>query len=87
MVAVWGGYIFVVNMIGVHAGVLVLLGQYTSSLHKAYSLWFIIGTFGATRVPVVGLKPFKSLEELGPFAVFIGMQAPSHLCPTRVDYS
>jgi len=74
MVAVWGGYIFVVNMIGVHAGVLVLLGQYSSSLHKAYSLWFIIGTFGATRVPVVGMAPFKSLEQLGPFGVFLGIQ-------------
>ncbi|KAJ1478227.1 Oligosaccharyl transferase STT3 subunit-domain-containing protein, partial [Baffinella frigidus] len=73
-VAVWGGYIFVVNMIGVHAGVLVLLGQYSSSLHKAYSLWFIIGTFGATRVPVVGMAPFKSLEQLGPFGVFLGIQ-------------
>ena len=28
------------------------------------------------------MKPFKSLEELGPFAVFIGMQAPAALCPS-----
>ena len=28
MVASWGGYIFVINMVGVHAGVLVLMGRF-----------------------------------------------------------
>jgi len=89
MVAVWGGYIFVLNMIGVHAAALVAFGQYSSSLHKAYTLWYVIGTFGATRVPVVGMQPFKSLEQLGPCVVFIAMQvAPerlplSHACRGR----
>lgn len=41
---------------------------------SAYSLFFIIGTFGATRVPVVGWMPFKSLEQLAPFALFLVFQ-------------
>jgi len=74
MVAVWGGYIFVLNMIGVHAAVLICLGQYSTKLHRAYSLWFVVGTSIAVHVPVVGWSPLKSLEQLAPLGVFIGMQ-------------
>ena len=62
MVAVWGGYVFVLNMIGLHAAVLVLLGR------------FSVGTALAIQVPVVGWAPLKSLEQLGPCAVFLGFQ-------------
>jgi len=74
MVATWGGYIFVLNMIGVHAASLVLTGRYSTKLHRAYSLWYVIGTIGATHVPVVGWSPLKSLEQLAPFALFIFLQ-------------
>mmetsp|Transcript_6346 Transcript_6346/g.15806 ORF Transcript_6346/g.15806 Transcript_6346/m.15806 type:complete len:849 (-) Transcript_6346:127-2673(-) len=74
MVAAWGGYTFVLNMVGLHAAMLVILGQYNASLHKAYSLFWIVGTLGAIQFPVVGLAPIKSMEQLGPMAVFLGMQ-------------
>ncbi|CAE7331455.1 STT3A [Symbiodinium pilosum] len=74
MVAAWGGYIFVLNMIGVHAVMLVLLGRFNSGVHKAYSLFFIIGTAGAVQIPVVGWQPLRSLEQMGPLLVFIGYQ-------------
>ena len=77
MVAAWGGYTFVLNMVGLHAATLVLLGQYSTSLHRAYSLFWIIGTLGAIQFPVVGLAPVKSLEQLGPAFVFLGMQVLS----------
>jgi dolichyl-diphosphooligosaccharide--protein glycosyltransferase len=62
MAAAWGGYIFVVNMIGVHAIGLVFLGRYSNKLHHAYTLFYIIGTIGApipqgegaALVPLVG---------------------------------
>jgi len=73
MAAAWGGYVFVLNMIGVHAGVLVLIGKFTPSLHMAYSLFYVIGTFGAMQVPVIGWTPLKSLEQLPAFAVFGGL--------------
>ena len=34
----------------------------------------VIGTLGAIQVPVVGWGPLKSLEQLGPLAIFVGMQ-------------
>jgi dolichyl-diphosphooligosaccharide--protein glycosyltransferase len=74
MVAAWGGYVFVLNVIGMSAGVLVLLGRYSQKLWVAYSLFFVVGTFLATRVPVVGWTPLKSLEQMGPLIVFAGLQ-------------
>lgn len=74
MVFAWGGYVFVLNMIGVHAGFLLVIGRFTPQLHHAYSLFYIFGTLGAIQLPVVGLAPLKSLEQLGPMFVFFLLQ-------------
>ncbi|CAE8583567.1 unnamed protein product [Polarella glacialis] len=74
MAASWGGYVFVLNMVGVHAGVLLLLGRSQSSLCKAYTLFYVIGTTGAMQVPIIGWTPLKSSEQLGPLAIFAAMQ-------------
>jgi hypothetical protein len=73
MAAAWGGYIFVGNMVAVHAAALVVLGHYTPALHASYSLWFLTGTLVASRVPVVGWAPYRSLEQAAPLLVFIGL--------------
>ena len=75
MAAAWGGYVFVINMIGLHAIGLVFLGRYSNKLHHAYTLFYIIGTAGAVQVPVIGWTPLKSLEQLGAFGVFCILQA------------
>ena len=74
MVAAWGGYVFVVNMVGLHAFFLVLVGRFDDRLHRAYSLFYVVGTLGAIQVPVVGLTPLRSLEQIAPLLVFGGMQ-------------
>ena len=74
MVASWGGYIFVLNLIGVHAAVLVAMGRFSPKLYTSYTLFYIIGTTLAIQVPVVGWAPLKSLEQLGPCAVFMSYQ-------------
>jgi len=74
MVAAWGGYIFVLNLIGVHAAMLVALGRFSDKVWASYSLFYVIGTFLAIQVPVVGWAPLKSLEQLGPCGVFLGFQ-------------
>lgn len=74
MAAVWGGYIFVLNLIGCHAALLVILGRYSSKLYRAYTGFYLVGTALAIQVPVVGMSPLKSLEQLAPCAVFIGIQ-------------
>eukprot|EP00292_Cryptomonas_paramecium_P007625 CAMPEP_0113686126 /NCGR_PEP_ID=MMETSP0038_2-20120614/15104_1 /TAXON_ID=2898 /ORGANISM="Cryptomonas paramecium" /LENGTH=344 /DNA_ID=CAMNT_0000606389 /DNA_START=313 /DNA_END=1344 /DNA_ORIENTATION=+ /assembly_acc=CAM_ASM_000170 len=84
MVAAWGGYVFVVNMIGVHAALLILVGRYSTKLHRAYTLFYVIGTFGATRVPVVGWTPLRSLEQMGPLGVFVWLQLLAYCDVIRV---
>lgn len=74
MVAAWGGYVFVVNLIGCHAAVLIVLGRYSTKVHRAYTSFYIVGTVLAICVPVVGLTPLKSLEQLGPCAIFLVCQ-------------
>lgn len=74
MAAAWGGYVFVVNMIAAHAGIILLLGRYTPSLHKAYSLFFVVGTIGAIQIPIVGWAPLKSTEQIAVILVFVALQ-------------
>lgn len=78
MVAAWGGFIFVLNMVALHAALITVIdwarGKYSSRVHRSYTLFFVIGTAIATRVPPVSMMPFKSLEQLFAFAVFLGLQ-------------
>lgn len=74
MVAAWGGYVFVLNLIGVHAAFLVLFGRFSTKVYLSYTLFYLVGTLLAIQVPVVGWSPLKSLEQLGPCAVFLGYQ-------------
>jgi dolichyl-diphosphooligosaccharide--protein glycosyltransferase len=88
MVAAWGGYVFVINMIGVSAAALMMVDIFIprgwqkflfSDLNfentlKAYTCLFIVGTAGAVQVPVVGWTPIKSMEQIGPLLVFCAYQ-------------
>ena len=74
MVATWGGYVFVLNMIGVHAVALVAMGRFRFEVWAAYTIFYSVGTALAMQVPVVGWTPLKSLEQLGPGAVFLAYQ-------------
>lgn len=62
-----------------HAGILVLLGRFDTKVWASYSIFYALGTFLAIQVPVVGWTPLKSLEQLGPCAVFFGYQL-MHVC-------
>lgn len=45
MVAAWGGYVFVLNMIGIHAGVLVLLGRFSSQVSYVLTSTTFLASF------------------------------------------
>jgi len=72
--ATWGGYIFINNLIGLHAAFLVGLGKYSTALYRAYSLYWLLGSCGAMLVPVIGLAPVRSLEQMPSLLVFLGFQ-------------
>ena len=76
MAAAWGGYVFVINLIGIHALCVLLLRKLPfEHLYFSYTSFYTVGTFLAMQIPVIGWTPLKSIEQLGPFAVFVGMQA------------
>ncbi|CUS10326.1 unnamed protein product [Tuber aestivum] len=70
MVAAWGGYVFITNMIPLHAFVLVLMGRYSPRLYVAYTSWFALGTLGSMQVPFVGFLPIRSSEHMAALGVF-----------------
>ena len=62
MVAAWGGYIFVLNMVGVHAFVLVFMQRYSSKLHRA-TLFYAIERMERPR-SCYRMDTSQSLEQL-----------------------
>ncbi|KAF8997836.1 oligosaccharyl transferase STT3 subunit [Cyathus striatus] len=70
MVAAWGGYVFITNMIPLHALVLILMGRYSSRLYVAYSSWYAVGTLSSMQVPFVGFQPVSTSEHMGALGVF-----------------
>ena len=58
--------------LGLHALLIWVTGKFDRKAYWAYTIAYAIGTFGACQVPIVGLTPIKSLEQLGPCAVFFG---------------
>eukprot|EP00392_Amoebophrya_sp_AT5.2_P010845 g10912.t1 len=108
MAAGWGGYVFLINLVGLHAAAvfflertrifgtgavaspsskLIVIGGGTSNYHnylqssgswnalyEAYTLFYIVGTYGAMLTPVVHWAPLCSLEQLFPLATFVLFQ-------------
>ncbi|KAJ6464464.1 oligosaccharyl transferase STT3 subunit [Mycena sanguinolenta] len=70
MVAAWGGYVFITNMIPLHGLVLILMGRFSSRLYVAYSSWYVIGTLASMQVPFVGFQPVSTSEHMAALGVF-----------------
>ncbi|CDZ98017.1 oligosaccharyl transferase stt3 subunit [Phaffia rhodozyma] len=83
MVAAWGGYVFITNMLPLHAFVLVLMGRFTNRLYIAYSSWYLIGTLASMQVPFVGFLPLKTSEHMAALGVFGLLQLVSFVTIVR----
>jgi dolichyl-diphosphooligosaccharide--protein glycosyltransferase len=46
-------------------------GKHSHSLTLSYATFYLVGTLLATRIPVVGWTPFKSLEQLGSLLLLV----------------
>lgn len=64
MVAAWGGYIFIINLIPLHVVVLLLAGRYSHRLYVAYCTLYMLGTLLAMQITFVGFQPVKSNEHM-----------------------
>ena len=74
MVAAWGGYVFIINMIPIYVLVMIIGGRYSPRLYIAYSTFYALGSILAMQVPFVGFNVVKQAECVGSHGVFIGLQ-------------
>jgi len=77
--ASWGGYIFINNLIALHAALLVVVGKRSRGLYKAFTLYYLVGTYLAMRIPVIGFAPLRAAEQLPSVLVFLTYQL-MHVC-------
>jgi dolichyl-diphosphooligosaccharide---protein glycosyltransferase len=70
MVASWGGYVFITNMIPLHAFVLICMGRYSSRLYVSYTTWYALGTLASMQIPFVGFLPIRTSEHMSALGVF-----------------
>ncbi|KUF99164.1 High mobility group protein 1.2 [Phytophthora nicotianae] len=74
MVAAWGGYVFIINMIPIYVLVMIFAGRYTPRLYIAYSTFYALGSLMAMQVPFVGFNVIKQAECAGSHGVFVLLQ-------------
>src|SRR5579862_1209665 len=80
MVAAWGsssnlrsltsgGYVFITNMLPLHAFILILMGRYSSRLYVAYSTYYALGTLASMQIPFVGFMPVRTSEHMAALGI------------------
>eukprot|EP01038_Epipyxis_sp_PR26KG_P014595 gene14595-19601_t len=74
MVAAWGGYVFIINIIPIYTLIMIVGGRYSSRLYIAYSVFYTLGSLMAMTVPFVGFNVINQAECAGSHGVFIAIQ-------------
>ncbi|KAJ3040554.1 oligosaccharyl transferase stt3 subunit [Rhizophlyctis rosea] len=70
MVSAWGGYVFITNLIPLHAFALILMGRFSSRLYVSYSTFYVIGTLSSMQIPFVGFQPTRTSEHMAALGIF-----------------
>eukprot|EP00824_Muranothrix_gubernata_P023472 TRINITY_DN6298_c0_g2_i1.p1 TRINITY_DN6298_c0_g2~~TRINITY_DN6298_c0_g2_i1.p1 ORF type:complete len:698 (+),score=146.06 TRINITY_DN6298_c0_g2_i1:92-2185(+) len=74
MVAAWGGYIFIINLIPLYVLVMIFVGRYSHRLYVAYCTLYVLGTLLSMQVSFVGFQPVYSSEHMAALGVFVFLQ-------------
>jgi dolichyl-diphosphooligosaccharide---protein glycosyltransferase len=67
--------VFIINLIPVHAFVLLVLRRYSLRLYVSYSIFYILGLILSMQVPFVGFQPVRTSEHMLAAGVFALLQA------------
>lgn len=70
MVAAWGGYVFIINLIPLHVLVLMVMGRFSTRVYVSYSTFYILGTLMSMQIPFVGFQPTRTSEHMAALGVF-----------------
>lgn len=82
MVSAWGGYVFIINLIPLHAFVLLCMGRYSPRLFTSYTTFYILGLILSMQIPFVGFQPIRTSEHMaasGVFALLMAVATLKHL--------
>ena len=74
MVAAWGGYVFIINIIPIYTVIMMVGGRYSSRLYIAYSVFYTLGSLMAMTVPFVGFNVINQAECAASHGVFAAIQ-------------
>jgi dolichyl-diphosphooligosaccharide--protein glycosyltransferase len=90
MVASWGGYSFIVNLLPIHCLACIVFGRISSRLYVAYAPFVVLGTLAALNIPVIGFNAVLTSEHFASFIVFgilhvaLAVQYAKSVLPPRV---
>nr|OQO23640.1 Dolichyl-diphosphooligosaccharide--protein glycosyltransferase subunit stt3 [Rachicladosporium sp. CCFEE 5018] len=70
MVSAWGGYVFITNLLPLHAFVLICMGRFSPRLYVSYTTWYSLGTLASMQIPFVGFLPIRSSDHMAALGVF-----------------
>lgn len=70
MVATWGGYTYVINLIPLYVLIMLIFRRFSARLYVAYSVFYPIGTLLSMMVNFVGFNAVQSAEHAPAFFVF-----------------
>lgn len=71
MVSAWGGYVFITNLLPLHAFVLICMGRFSPRLYVSYTTWYALGTLASMQIPFVGFLPIRSSEHMSSLGMSI----------------
>jgi dolichyl-diphosphooligosaccharide--protein glycosyltransferase len=75
MVAAWGGYAFIINIIPIFIVCIIFVDKFNMKIYIAYTTFYILGTVLAMTIPFVTFQAIKSSEHLMSHCVFFLMNA------------
>lgn len=50
MVAAWGGYVFIINIIPIYVVVMIVAGRFSYRLYTAYSVFYALGNISTLKL-------------------------------------
>lgn len=89
MVASWGGYSFIANLLPIHCLACIVFQRVSVRLYIAYAPWVILGALAAANIPVIGFNAVLMSEHMASFFVFgllhaaLAIQYIQHMLPPR----
>ena len=75
MVAAWGGYSFIINLIPIFVLGTMFINKFNMRIYVAYAVFYTLGSIMAMLITFVNFAVIRSSEHLASHCVFFAMNA------------